>query len=45
MVFQRELTSHLLLNSEFDGYRSNEMKLAEQLFDTTPDWGYQQRFG
>ena len=32
-----ELTSHLLIGSAFDGYRSNEMKLAEQLIETTPD--------
>ncbi|ALQ02560.1 hypothetical protein AK973_2111 [Pseudomonas brassicacearum] len=29
MVCQKELTSHLLIGSAFDGYRSNEMKLAE----------------
>jgi hypothetical protein len=32
-----ELTSHLLIGSAFDGYRNNEMILAEQLIDTTPD--------
>lgn len=37
MICQMELTSHLLIGSAFDGYRSNEMKLAEQLIDTTPD--------
>ena len=37
MVCQMELTSHLLIGSAFDGYRSNEMKLAEQLIETTPD--------
>ncbi|WP_454566137.1 IS4 family transposase, partial [Pseudomonas sp. AIG] len=37
MVCQMELTSHMLIGSAFDGYRSNEMKLAEQLIDTTPD--------
>lgn len=37
MVCQMELTSHLLVNSAFEGYHSNEMKLAEQLIDTTPD--------
>ena len=37
MVCQMELTSHLLIGSSFDGYRSNEMKLAEQLIETTPD--------
>jgi hypothetical protein len=36
MVCQMELTSHLLIGSAFDGYRSNEMKLAEQLIDTRP---------
>jgi hypothetical protein len=37
MVCQMELTSNLLTGSAFDGYRSNEMKLAEQLIETTPD--------
>lgn len=37
MVCQMELTSHLLVSSAFAGYRSNEMKLAEQLIDSTPD--------
>lgn len=37
MVCQMELTSHLLVGSAMDGYRSNEMKLAEQLIETTPD--------
>lgn len=37
MVCQMELTSHLLIGSAFEGYRSNEMKLAEQLIETTPD--------
>jgi hypothetical protein len=37
MVCQMELTSHMLIGSAFDGYRSNEMKLAEQLIETTPD--------
>lgn len=37
MVCQMELTSHLLINSAFDSYKTNEMKLAEQLIDTTPD--------
>ena len=37
MVCQMELTSHLLVSSAFDGYRSSEMKLAEQLIDSTPD--------
>jgi hypothetical protein len=30
-----ELTSHLLIGSAFDGYRSNEMKLAA---DSTRTW-------
>ena len=37
MVCLMELTSHLLISSTFDGYRSSEMKLAEQLIETTPD--------
>lgn len=37
MVCQMELTSHLLVSSAFSGYHSNEMKLAEQLVDSTPD--------
>lgn len=37
MVCQMELTSHLLVSSAFAGYRGNEMKLAEQLIDSTPD--------
>lgn len=37
MVCQMELTSHLLINSAFDGYRNSEMKLAERLIETTPD--------
>lgn len=32
-----ELSSHLIINSAFDDYNVNEMKLAEQLVDTTPD--------
>lgn len=36
-VCQMELTSHLLSGSAFAGYRSNEMKLAEQLIETTPE--------
>jgi hypothetical protein len=32
-----ELTSHQLISSVFDGYRSNEMVLAEQLNEGTPD--------
>ena len=31
MVYQMELTSHLLVASAFDSYKTNEMKLAEQL--------------
>lgn len=37
MVCQMELTSHMLVSSAFAGYHSNEMKLAEQLIDRTPD--------
>ncbi|WGG02140.1 IS4 family transposase [Pseudomonas sp. GD03721] len=37
MVCQMELTSHMLVSSAFAGYHSNEMKLAEQLIDSTPD--------
>lgn len=37
MVCQMELTSHLLVSSAFAGYHSNEMKLAEQLINSTPD--------
>ena len=37
MVCQMELTSHLLVGSAMDGYRSNEMKLAAQLIESTPD--------
>lgn len=37
MVCQMELSSHLIINSAFDDYNVNEMKLAEQLVDTTPD--------
>lgn len=37
MVCQMELTSHLLLNSVVDGYKANEMRLAEQLVGQTPD--------
>ena len=36
MVCHMELTSHQLLNSVFDKYKSNEMVLAEQLIDDTP---------
>ena len=37
MVCQMELSSHLILNSAFDDYNVNEMKLAEQLIDTAPN--------
>jgi len=37
MVCQMELTSHLLINSAFDGYKTNEMVLAEQLIERTPN--------
>ena len=37
MVCQMELTSHLVLNSVMDGYKANEMRLAEQLIEQTPD--------
>ena len=37
MVCHMELTSHQLINSAFSGYRTNEMVLAEQLIDSTPD--------
>jgi hypothetical protein len=32
-----ELTSHQLISSEFDNYKTNEMKLAERLIERTPD--------
>jgi hypothetical protein len=32
-----ELTSHMLINSAFDSYDVNEMKLAEGLIARTPD--------
>lgn len=32
-----ELTSHQLINSVFDKYKSNEMVLAEQLINKTPN--------
>ncbi|WP_298683891.1 IS4 family transposase [uncultured Thiothrix sp.] len=38
MVCQMELTSHLLLNSVMDGYKTSEMRLAEQLVENTPDY-------
>lgn len=37
MVCHMELTSHQLLNSTFDKYKSNEMILAERLISDTPD--------
>ncbi len=37
MVCQMELSSHLITGSAFGCYTVNEMKLAEQLIDTTPD--------
>jgi len=37
MVCHMELTSHQLLSSEFDNYKTNEMKLAERLIERTPD--------
>ncbi|RVU30164.1 IS4 family transposase, partial [Rheinheimera riviphila] len=37
MVCQMELTSHLLIGAAMDKYSTNEMILAEQLIETTPD--------
>lgn len=37
MVCQMELTSHMLTGSAFDDARVNEMLLAEELIETTPD--------
>lgn len=37
MVCQMELTSHLITGSSFDKVAINEMKLAANLIDTTPD--------
>jgi hypothetical protein len=37
MVCHMELTSHQLINSAFSGFKNNEMKLAEELIETTPD--------
>ncbi|RUO57310.1 IS4 family transposase [Pseudidiomarina insulisalsae] len=37
MVCQMELTSHLLVSSRFESSSTNEMVLAEQLIETTPD--------
>ncbi|MCU8147180.1 IS4-like element ISVvu2 family transposase [Vibrio vulnificus] len=38
MVCQMELTSHMLVASAFASYKTNEMILAEQLIETTPDY-------
>lgn len=37
MVCQMELSSHLSTGSAFDDYKVNEMLLAENLIETTPD--------
>lgn len=37
MVCHMELTSHQLISSEFDHYKTNEMKLAQRLIERTPD--------
>lgn len=37
MVCQMELTSHLIVNSTFDSTKVSEMKLAEELIESTPD--------
>ncbi|MDO7085164.1 IS4 family transposase [Pseudocolwellia sp. AS88] len=37
MVCHMELTSHQQLSSEFDNYKTNEIKLAERLIERTPD--------
>ncbi|MGS0683527.1 IS4 family transposase, partial [Shewanella sp. 125m-7] len=37
MVCQMELSSHLITGSAFDDYNVNEMILAEQLIETTPN--------
>jgi len=37
MVCQMELSTHLMTGSAFDSYAVNEMRLAEQLIETTPD--------
>ena len=37
MVCQMELTSHLLTGAAFDGAQVSEVKLAEQLIESTPD--------
>lgn len=38
MVCHMELTSHQLISSEFDHYKTNEMKLAQRLIERTPDY-------
>ncbi|MCU8382719.1 IS4 family transposase, partial [Vibrio vulnificus] len=37
MVCLMELTSHQLIDSAFSDYRTNEMRLAEELIEQTPD--------
>jgi hypothetical protein len=37
MVCLMELTSHQLVDSAFSDYRTNEMRLAEELIEQTPD--------
>ncbi len=37
MVCHMELTSHQLITSEFDHYKTNEMKLAERLIERMPN--------
>ena len=37
MVCQMEVTSHMLIARAFDSYKTNEMKQAENLIETTPD--------
>lgn len=37
MVCQMELSSHMMIASAFDSYKTNEMVLAERLIETTPD--------
>lgn len=37
MICHMEVTSHQLINSTFSDYRTNEMVLAEQLIERTPD--------
>ena len=37
MVCQMAVTSHMLISSAFDSYKTNEMTLAEKLIETTPD--------